>query len=158
MSILLERGISAAEAYCHALKGVCGNLAADALYSAINQLDVLLKREVSPSAQQFQDCDTLLQSLLAEIRELGSLIPPVSMVGKVLSDPDLLVKLAVLSTLVETDLAAAELLMQEIQSCMAGNEHEAAINTIAQQLDRFDIDALQASIRVLLRHLHQAEQ
>lgn len=155
--IIAENGFNAGEAYCHGLKGVCANLAANELFVAINQLDVLLQRGELPTTQQFQDCDALLQRLTREIRQFSHLTQAVSSPNTVLSDNDLWVKLAVLSTLLETDLGTAEQLIQEIQSGVVGNALEPTVSKIARDLDRFDIDSALTKIKSLQIQLRHAD-
>lgn len=155
--IIAEKGFNAGEAYCHGLKGVCANLAANELFAAINQLDVLLQRDEMPTTQQFQDCEALLQRLLDEIRQFVPFTQAVASPSAGLSDDDLWVKLAVLSTLLETDLGAAEQLIQEIQSGVAGNELEPTVNRIARDLDGFDIDSALTNIKSLQIQLRHAD-
>ncbi len=57
------QGMAAAEAYCHSLKGVCGNIGADGLYAALDRMDKELKADRWPD-------EALLDELGRQLREV----------------------------------------------------------------------------------------
>ncbi len=65
-----EQGADAAEAFCHSMKGVCGNVGATPLYAALVVLDAQLKASRLPDADQIAHLGELLAGTLAEIDSL----------------------------------------------------------------------------------------
>jgi PAS domain S-box-containing protein len=62
--------IPGAEAHCHALKGVTGNLGAKALYQAITRIDEELKQSALPDAAELDQAQARLGEVLSEIGRL----------------------------------------------------------------------------------------
>ncbi|MEW5903297.1 MAG: response regulator [Pseudomonadota bacterium] len=151
---LAQQGTQAAEEYCHALKGVCGNLGAEALYAAATALDDLLKQGKAPEAAQFESLRGLLGKLAEEIDALPSATAttrgtPRRMLGR----DELLAKLAALSALLENDLGAADTLLTELRASAMDAETTQAVSDIAAQIDIFAIDEAQAQIHTLREQL-----
>ncbi len=142
--LLSYQGLSAGEAYCHALKGVCGTLGANALFACVTQIDELLKRNTAPDPGHFERLRELLQQAMAEIDGLAA---PVTRRRTALLDRDaLLAKLVRLDWLLQNDLGAAEELLAELRAGVAGTDTEAAMTEIAIDADAFAIDVALARI------------
>jgi signal transduction histidine kinase/DNA-binding response OmpR family regulator/HPt (histidine-containing phosphotransfer) domain-containing protein len=149
-----EQGIAPAEAYCHALKGVSGNLGAHALYEQVVAIDTQLQRGELPDAAAFDTLAQLLQILMHEIDGLAVPPAPTFVPGAAPLDPaqldDLLVRLAYV---LEYDLGAVEPLLTTLRGGLAGTPHAATLSRIAAHADQFDIDAALLMVRQLQAEL-----
>jgi len=68
--IAADQGLGAAEAYCHGLKGVCGNIGADTLHAALQAIDEELKAARWPDEAALSELGRLLREVLTEIEAL----------------------------------------------------------------------------------------
>ena len=153
--LLAEQGSIAAEAYCHALKGVSGNLGANELYACANELDELLKQGNAPQPELFVRLRQALQQVLDDIDGLAPVAaPPVADMR--LAPTEVLAKLAALAELLENDLGAAEQPLAELRAGLAGSEWAAAIDDIAAKVDMFDLDRAQALVGQLRERVSKA--
>ena len=148
--ITSESGVAAAEDYCHALKGVAGNIGATELFQKIAAADNQLKLGQLPDRQQFNDMAGLLQQLLADIDS----ILPVSTEEdhsekSALTKEDIREKLNSLAWALEFDLGQTESVLAELKAGRLG-ALKPEIDLIAAQVDTFDIDNALISIRKLL--------
>jgi signal transduction histidine kinase/CheY-like chemotaxis protein/integral membrane sensor domain MASE1 len=139
----------AAEEYCHALKGVAGNLGARALQAKFSDIDDGLKSTVPPDEATLAEVEALLGQAIAEIDRLAS--PPAAPrpVGEPLAAGALRNLLARLGHALEYDLGAAEPLISELRAGVAGTSFEADAEAIATLVDSFDIDAALSRLRTL---------
>jgi len=64
------QGSSAAEAYCHNLKGVCGNIGADDLHAALDRLDKTFKEGLRPDEATLEEIEGMLEAVFAAIESL----------------------------------------------------------------------------------------
>jgi CheY-like chemotaxis protein/HPt (histidine-containing phosphotransfer) domain-containing protein len=150
-----EQGVEAAEAYCHALKGVAGNLGATALAGCVSELDDQLKQGERPATTQLDKMRRLLAGVMGEIDGLGT--PAMAPEASPPETEELSAKLTELTSLLESDLGAAELLLDRLRAKVAGSEQEEAIGEIAAQVDVFGIDEAQALINSLRTRLERTE-
>lgn len=153
---ITEQGVAAGEAYCHALKGVSGNLGANALFTCAGELDGLLKQGKRPDSTQLQQLREQVLQVMTAIDELvlSGNPPPTGDVA--LTYDELLAKLAALAALLETDLGAAEQPLAELRAGAAGSEVEAAIAEIAAKMDMFAIDEARQLIKALFERMCRA--
>lgn len=145
-----EEGNRRAEEYCHALKGLTGNIGAHALYEMLGVIDAQLKRGEAPDAATFDQADALLQRTMGEIDGVSS--PPVlaPLPGAVPMTPEAMQILLVrLKNALEFDLGAVEGLIAELRGGVAGTPLDAEIVAIAALADIFDIDAARARVKKL---------
>jgi signal transduction histidine kinase/DNA-binding response OmpR family regulator len=148
--LLAAEGTGPAEDYCHALKGVSGNLGAQALYQSVSAIDGLLKQGQSPATEMLGRAEQQLQALIRDIDGLGgSPIPALPGLPQPLSGAALRAVLARLAQALEYDLGAAEPLLQELRAGVAGTPLEAGVADLAAKIDVFDIDAALAQLRQL---------
>ncbi len=155
--LIREEGIASGEAYCHALKGVFGNLGANELFTCATELDDLLKRGRMPEPEQFEYLRQLLQQAMHEIDGL-----PVAAVTKpaaaaVLSHDALLSKLETLSSLLNNDVGAAQQIHIELCAGVIGTKAEQAVQEITAKLEAFEIDDTLALIKTLRSKLEKTE-
>jgi len=71
--LLAAEGTGPAEDYCHALKGVSGNLGAQALYQSVSAIDGLLKQGRSPESEMLDQAEQHLGSQ-AMVGEQGGMV------------------------------------------------------------------------------------
>jgi len=153
--LIAEKGMPAGEEYCHALKGVTGNLSAKVLFVCVTDLDAQLKQGASPEREQF---DRLRQLLQQTMDEIDGLVLPAAVPSEdtpVLGRNELLAKLLALSSLLKTDLGATELLLVELRIGVIGTEMELVVAEIAAKIDVFAIDEALEQIKTLSRRLSE---
>ncbi|MBN9696969.1 MAG: response regulator [Zoogloea sp.] len=147
---LLRTGdLHQAEEYCHALKGVCGNIGAEALFNCIAAIDTELKQAHHPDADALVRLETLLNEVLGAIDGLDASVPPPS-AASLLSPAEAAAQVAQLRELLETDLGAAQAVLAGLRAGTLGSEHEASIRRVAEKIDLFEID----DALTLLQELH----
>ncbi|MDD5334793.1 MAG: response regulator [Rhodoferax sp.] len=145
-----QQGVARAEEYCHALKGVTGNIGAHALYEKVAAIDDQLKQGRLPDAAELDQARALLQQVMQEIDTLasGAVPAPVPAAGLLSAQArgELLTRLG---QALENDLGAAESLLGQLRAGVAGSPLEKDINALAELVDVFDIDAAQAQLKRL---------
>lgn len=151
--MIKENGIVAGEEYCHALKGVTGNLSATGLFACITEVDTLLKQGISPAPEQFERLRRLLQKSMDEIDGLTTAQTEPQGPSTELKQSEVLAKLLALSSLLKSDLGSADLLLSELRRGVAGTENEQAVTDIAARVDVFAIDEALEQIEALNRRL-----
>lgn len=139
--LLATNGAPAAEEYCHALKGVSGNIGARALYEKVTEIDTQLKLGQTPNPTLLEQLDALLQAVIRDIDSLpaGSASAPAT-ASAPLAAADVDAKLEQLAQALEYDLGAVEPLLAELRAGVAGTPLEANIAAIAAKADVFDIE------------------
>ncbi|GAB3192177.1 hybrid sensor histidine kinase/response regulator [Hydrogenophaga aquatica] len=148
--LLADKGLQAAEEYCHALKGVTGNLGATSLYEQLLQMDAALKNGQPPAEAALEQLQASLTRLLTDIDSLGEQVPPPDTGSSpVMSAEALRALLQRLAYALEYDLGAAEPLLAQLRAGVAGTPLEESIATVAALVDVFDIDAAQERLRTL---------
>ena len=154
---LAAEGLDAAEAYCHALKGVAGNLGAQNLFQQVNAIDEALKQGQPPTAAALAALRARLGEVMADIDRLaageadggagGAIHDPG---GPAPLDPSQVQELLTdLDQALEMDLGAAEPLLERLKNGARGTPLETAIAALAAQVDVFDIDAARQSLAAL---------
>jgi signal transduction histidine kinase/CheY-like chemotaxis protein/HPt (histidine-containing phosphotransfer) domain-containing protein len=143
-----ERGLQQAEDYCHALKGVCGNIGATALYAAVARIDDQLKRDQLPDEASWEAMAALLRQVNGDIDRLAApAAPEVATDTPALSRDEILKRLDRLAHALEYDLGAVEPILNELRS---GTRHlDAALAAMAAHIDVFAIDEALAALRTL---------
>lgn len=146
--LLVSQGYIAAENYCHALKGVAGNIGAFTLFEELTRIDDLLKLKQMPSKNDFAQLNQLLSQVIADIDSLNIDILPI-VKHETLSTTQLLEKITLLKQVLEVDLGAVEPIINDLRAGVAGTEFEKIMSEIVMQLDIFNID----EAKELLNHL-----
>ena len=148
--LLASPELRSAEAYCHALKGVTGNLSALPLYESLTHIDGLLRQGTAPDAALLDELDALFDAAMAEIDSLpGNAPPPPASTARPIDPAQLHTLLARLTQALTYDLGAAESVLAALRTAAAGSTLEAAVTTLAAQVDVFEIDDARAQIRKL---------
>lgn len=142
----IEReGLLEAEAYCHALKGVAGNIGATQLYQLVGAIDQQLKQNQRPDAdslhsmalaltQVFDDIDRTLHLVATYAPELADTVETV------LDKTRLKAIKAELIEALTQDVGAAEPLLHALTKQLAVTNYAALMQEIASQFDLFNID------------------
>jgi CheY-like chemotaxis protein len=138
--LLQANNLIEAEAYCHSLKGVTGNIGAHLVYKSVSNIDSLLKMQKRPSTEQIDSLRELLHQVMTDIDSLAATPVPLPTVAERLAYEVVMAKIDLLINVLETDLGAAEALMTELRAGLIGSELETKVNEIAAQIDRFNID------------------
>jgi CheY-like chemotaxis protein/HPt (histidine-containing phosphotransfer) domain-containing protein len=153
LRMIKENGMAAGEEYCHALKGVCGNLASKPLSACVTGLDDMLKQGTMPPPEQFEQMRQLLWQTMSEIDGLSAPADSQPESTESFDRDELQAKLLALTFLLKNDLGAADLLLAELSNGLAGTETAATIADIAKKMDIFAIDEAIAEIAELSRRL-----
>ena len=148
--LLEAQQLNEAEAYCHSLKGVTGNIGAQGLYECICDLDNSLKQQKNPTPDKLEQFRHLLQKVMLDIDSLATSPASVTMAAERLSDAAVIAKLVRLLVVLESDFGAAETLMNELRTGVVGSSVEEDVNRIAAQMDVFEIDQALVSLQQLL--------
>ena len=147
---LEQSGLSAAETHCHMLKGVAGNIGARALFACVSEIDARLKQGLLPDDAALDRAEALLRDVLADIDSLreddSSEEPPAAPLSPVAARS----LLARLRQAIESDLGAAEALLDELRRGVAGTPLLSRVEDIAERVDCFDLDAALALIEKIL--------
>lgn len=138
--LLQANNLIEAEAFCHSLKGVTGNIGAHLVYKVVCNIDSLLKQQQMPPIEQIERLRDLLQQVMADIDSLATTSIPVPSTAERLSYEAVIAKITLLISVLETDLGAAESLINELRAGVADSDLGAAVNEIAAQMDIFNID------------------
>lgn len=157
---LLNAGkISQAEERCHALKGVSGNMGATQLFEAAAAVDIVLKQNRIPPAEHLQRLETLLHEMIMEIGSInpaaGDEIPPIEPYVSA-APAEISTGLGELASALESDLGAAEAVLEKLRPMLLNGPHQAKLEEIALKIDRFEIDAAQLLVANLLDDLLSA--
>ncbi|WP_398310103.1 response regulator [Zoogloea sp.] len=139
-AMIAEGALQRAEEYCHALKGVCGNIGADALFACITDIDTQLKQSSPPDADSLARMGALLKQVMDDI---DSLAPPQGMAPgstALLSDSEIAARVSRLQALLETDLGAAQATLAELRSGVTDSLLQTLIRDVAEKIDLFEID------------------
>jgi signal transduction histidine kinase/DNA-binding response OmpR family regulator/HPt (histidine-containing phosphotransfer) domain-containing protein len=150
---LAEPELRQAKEYCHALKGVVGNIGAQLLYAALADLDAGLKDDSRPAPATLDEIADLLQQVMREIDGLAAepQAPPVATAA--LAPERLRDLLEQLVRALRYDLGAVEPLLAELRAGTVGTPLESPVAALAARVDVFDIDAAIADVDTLLaRH------
>ena len=151
-----QQGAPAAEAYCHGLKGVAGNLSATALYDHVTALDAQLKQGRLPEAAALAHFQTLLAAVMQDIDHLTvRAAPPLPTTAPPLERAALSERLQRLAEALDYNIGAAEALILELQAGVSGTPLEPEIATIAAQIDVFAIEEALAQINALQDRLQR---
>lgn len=150
-----DHGLTQAEEYCHALKGVTGNIGALALFAKVTEIDEELKQGSPLNAEALEAMRMLLQEVM---RDIDSLVTIPNKKALPVSTPfdheQLNERLKLLSEALDFDLGSAEVLLTELGEKLRGLPFEQQIAAIAAKVEVFDIDAA----KKLLGELRDAQR
>jgi len=148
--LLAENDLGRAEAHCHALKGVTGNLGAHALYRQITAIDTRLKQGQVPDEVALEEVEAAWAQAMQEIDGIAAAPAPGLAASTPLTPAALRELLSLLEHALKYDLGAAEPLLTRLRSAVAGTPFEAEVAAVALLVDVFDIDAALAQLHKLV--------
>jgi signal transduction histidine kinase/DNA-binding response OmpR family regulator len=138
-----------AKEYCHALKGVAGNIGAQRLYECLVALDTGLKENRRLETAMLDEFAGLLQQVMQEIDGLA--VEPVPLPAAIALSPERLRQLLEqLAHALRYDLGAAEPLLNELRAGTVGTPREGTVAALAARIDMFDIDGAVEELTALL--------
>ena len=150
----LTESNAVAEAYCHALKGVAGNLGAHPLFALLTQIDQGLKQDERPDEDTLAALETQFAAVMDDIASLAPPTPPADPAATTpLTERDLDAQLDQLDAALELDIGAAEPLLAALRAGTRGTELERTIDEIAAHIDLFEIDEAVVAIERLRTRL-----
>ena len=131
----------AAEEYCHALKGVAGNIGARELFDRLAEVDALLRHGRLPAEALLADIDSRLAALLGGIEALGGMRAAAPEAAPVAVDAATLrADLRSLAESLQYDLGAAEGLLERVRVALAGSPLAEKVERVAAHVEVFEID------------------
>jgi len=140
--IAAQSGPEQAGQYCHALKGVVGNLGAQALFEQVAAAEACFRQGRHPDEAAFDRLRGTLQQVVAEIDGLGGQASSASGVAAAPLGPEQLRALIdELDHALRYDLGAAEALVETLRGAVAGTPLAADVAALAERIDVFDLDA-----------------
>ncbi|QPI52743.1 response regulator [Massilia antarctica] len=157
-SMLARPDYPAADAYCHILLGVSGNLGATALFARLGAINSKVKNAEPPAAADLASMQGLLAALLADIDAMAAANADADAnapAGAALPAPTLIALLDQLANALDYDLGRAASLLAELRASAVGTSAAAAIAEIAACADAFAIEqavALAQALRLRLSH------
>ncbi|MDR3373626.1 MAG: response regulator [Ancalomicrobiaceae bacterium] len=154
--LVADREIARAAEFCHALKGVSGNIGAATLYGKISDIDEHLRRGEIPGDAEIEEMQALLQRVVADISDLPpAAVPTPRFADEALGREAILDLLNRLEYALGYDLGAAEGLLGELLAGTAGTPTEASVGEIAAKADVFAIDEAMTLVCALRDHLNR---
>ncbi len=150
-ALINEGDFEAAERQAHALKGVAGNIGAQALFATTTRLNQLLRRGEVPDAELMIQLENQLDAVVAEINAL----PDQTAVtfDSPLDEAALLVRVKQLPSLLDQDLGAANETMAMLEKLPLNHPWRARVGRISERVDEFDFEAAKAQIAVLVQQI-----
>ncbi|WP_320151168.1 response regulator [uncultured Tolumonas sp.] len=153
--LISEYGAQKAEDYCHALKGVSGNIGAVRLFDSVSRIDAQLKQGQQPEPAQLKIMQQQLRQVMNDIDSLTNpVVEPSIQPTNRLSRDEVLARLDKLAYSLEYDLGAVEPLLTEIRANLSGYEVESLVGDIVAKTDIFAIDEALALLTTLRNRLH----
>jgi signal transduction histidine kinase/DNA-binding response OmpR family regulator/HPt (histidine-containing phosphotransfer) domain-containing protein len=141
--LITEQGARQAEDFCHMLKGVIGNIGAQALYSQVATIDAQLKQNHAPTSAELDAMRTQLQRVMQDIDSLGARMKQSPVSAKAMDTNQLREHLDGLKQALNYDVGSAEKLLTQLRGGVTGTPVETDIAAIADKVDIFEIDAAQ---------------
>ena len=156
---MIEAGsLLEAEEFCHALKGVTGNIGAQSLYGRVSAIDEELKQGQIPAPALLEESNKTLQDVMRDIDKLSLKAMPTVVHATSLDGYRLRDLLRQLDQAFRYDLGHVEALLGELRAGLANTPMEADIVAIMAKADVFDIDAAQVLLRGLQEGLSSATE
>jgi HPt (histidine-containing phosphotransfer) domain-containing protein len=153
--LIRQRELERAEDYCHALKGVTGNIGATVLFERLVEVDTQLKDRMIPDESILENVVDLLATVTTEIDSMLSTAPDNTEPARSLSNAGTIERLDQLEQALNYDLGAADALLAELRAALAGKEGESTINEIAAKAELFATDEALTLVTTLRRKLNQ---
>jgi CheY-like chemotaxis protein len=142
--------------FCHMLKGVTGNIGAQALYRQVALVDAQIKKDQVLASDALASMQVLLFQVLQEIDALGANTKSAETATQVLDPNQLREHLEGLKKALNYDLGSAEKLLGKLVGGVSGTPLQEDVAAIASKVDMFEIDAAQALLTQLQNRMKTA--
>ncbi|MEJ1377959.1 MAG: response regulator [Candidatus Sedimenticola sp. (ex Thyasira tokunagai)] len=153
-TLIGQNKLEEAERQCHALKGVVGNIGADALFKTTMFIDKQLKQNRAPDEGELNQFELQLQQVIEEIASIQPETKAATADEPVIVDKErLLSTLEQLQSVIEEDLAEAESKLNELKQQSAGSEWAEMVGAISTSMDGFDVDGAKLVMQELIERL-----
>ncbi|MBN2885525.1 MAG: response regulator, partial [Chromatiaceae bacterium] len=145
--------LAGAESQVHALKGVSGNLGANALYAILTRIDTQLRQDQAPDAEFIAGMAEELGAVLRDIERLAQRAPRPARAEPGLEVEQLAARLEQLEVAFQTDLGAVEPLLDELAAALADSPLAGDLAQVAAAFEVFDIAAASEALAHLRARL-----
>ncbi|WPC65150.1 response regulator [Rhodoferax ferrireducens] len=149
MHLIATQDAHQAGDYCHLLKGVTGNIGAQALYLQVALIDAQIKKDHTPANAELEAMQVLLQQVLQDIDRLGASTKPPEASATLLDGNQLRGHLEGLKQALSYDLGSAEKILGQLFRGVSGTPLQADIAVIAGKVELFELDAAQLLLKQL---------
>jgi two-component system sensor histidine kinase/response regulator len=120
------------------------------LYEKIAAIDGQLKQSILPASAALDEAEALLRDVMREIDGLAAIAPQAPLSTAVpLAAGAVRALLARLALALEYDLGAAESVLAELRTGVAGTPLESEVTAVGALVDDFDIDPALAQLKQL---------
>jgi signal transduction histidine kinase/CheY-like chemotaxis protein/HPt (histidine-containing phosphotransfer) domain-containing protein len=145
-----QSGPEQAGEYCHALKGVAGNLGAQALFEQVAAAEACYRQGRHPDEAALDRLHEALQRVVAEIDGLDEQASGAPGVAAAPLGPEQVRTLIErLDHALRYDVGAADALVETLRGGVAGTPLAADVAALAERIDVFDLDAALAQLHTL---------
>lgn len=159
MKKLIEQNkLVEAEAECHMLKGLCGNLGANELFNKLQLIDTELKSSNLPTKEQLNQSQILFDEILNSIGEFLEHIPQKKEndYESVKKSPTKLKKaLQEVVDYLDTDISIAIDRFESLQISFGNQLDKDKLKIMQEALQKFDTDAVKEQATVILKHIEE---
>jgi CheY-like chemotaxis protein len=135
--------------FCHLLKGVTGNIGAQALYRQVALVEAQIKKDPTQVHAALEAMQAQLRQVLQQIDALGATPKPAQAPAAPLDANQLRQHLEGLKQALSYDLGSAEKMLDQLQSGVSGTPLQADVAAIAGKVEVFEIDAALALLTQL---------
>lgn len=139
--LLAEHGGHQAGDFCHLLKGVTGNIGAQALYQHVAMIETQIKNGHMPTGADLDAMQVLLQQVVHDIDRLHAGMPSPEESATTLDANQLRGHLEGLKQALNYDLGSAEKILAQLRQGVSRTPLQTDIAAIAGKVDVFEIDA-----------------
>lgn len=147
--LIAAQDTSRASDFCHLLKGVTGNIGAQALYQQVALVDSQIKKDPVLASASLESMEVLMQQVLQDIGALGTTTKSAEAAVSVMDVNQLREHLEGLKQALNYDLGSAEKILSQLLSGVSGTPLYVEVAAIAGKVDMFEIDAAQALLTQL---------
>ena len=141
-----------AERTCHALKGLVGNIGAESLFDALQEVDLALKRSEQPDEELFNRTKTLYSNVIAGIANF-LLALPVAEANGVFEHDDYLHAVEMFQRIlehIENDYSIASDTFDAFESAYGSMLDDESIDTLRIAISSFDAETIKSLLPELI--------
>lgn len=151
--LLEQNRLVEAEAECHKLKGICGNIGANELFEKLQQMDTELLASHSPTNKQLEQSQTSFENILNSIGEFLSHIDHQGRETDSVKNSPLQLKKALQQILncLESDIGTAIEKFDSFYENFCNQIDKKELDIIKQALYEFNIDGVKQQADVIMK-------